>query len=65
VQLQAKKRSAEDEPFDDRTNENDSAEAEFNSEDDGPPAKQAKKGGKAPSSASKNNNRAAKKTKTN
>jgi hypothetical protein len=28
-----KKRSAEDEPFDDRTNDHDSAEAEFNSED--------------------------------
>jgi len=59
-----KKRSAEDEPFEDRTNANDSAEAEFNSEDDGPPAKQAKKGAKAPSSASKTNNRPAKKTKT-
>jgi len=28
-----KKRSAEDEPFEDRTNDNDSAEAEYNSED--------------------------------
>jgi len=61
----SKKRSAEDGPFEDRTNDNDSAEAEYNSEDDGPPAKQPKKGRSGDkASASHGNTRSAKKTKT-